>query len=38
MRSASSKPCRRSGHVVTVDYDGPLLASAVADFFERQLA
>jgi len=28
----------RSGHVATVDYDGPRLASTVADFFERQLA
>jgi carboxylesterase len=27
----------RSGHVVTVDHDGPQLASAVADFFERQI-
>ncbi len=26
----------RSGHVVTVDHDGPDLAKAIADFFERQ--
>ncbi len=27
----------RSGHVVSVDYDGPELARAVADFFVRQI-
>jgi len=27
-----------SGHVVPVDRDGPVLANAVAEFFERQLA
>lgn len=30
--------CERSGHVVTVDHDAPLLASAVANFLERQLS
>jgi carboxylesterase len=29
--------CEHSGHIVTVDRDGPSLASAVGDFFERQL-
>lgn len=28
--------CERSGHVVTVDHDGPALAIALADFLERQ--
>ena len=26
----------RSGHVVTVDYDGPALARAAADFLGRR--
>ena len=26
----------RSGHVVTVDHDGPVLSRAIADFMQRQ--
>lgn len=27
----------RSGHVVTVDHDGPVLSRAIADFMQRQI-
>lgn len=30
--------CERSGHVISVDHDGPALAAAIADFVERQIA
>lgn len=30
--------CDRSGHVVSVDHDGPVIASAIADFFCRQVS
>lgn len=29
--------CERSGHVVSVDHDGPVLALAIADFMQRQI-
>ncbi|MBW1886219.1 MAG: alpha/beta fold hydrolase [Deltaproteobacteria bacterium] len=29
--------CKRSGHVISVDHDGPALATAIADFVQRQI-